>query len=87
MNYSPKEILSFVEENDVKFIRLTFTDIYGQLKNIAIMPDQLSYAFEHGIAFDATTRGMSRRSSAFPDISTLSVLPWRPNPAELSDFL
>ena len=42
MNYSPKEILSFVEENDVKFIRLTFTDIYGQLKNIAIMPDQLS---------------------------------------------
>ena len=34
---TPKEILSFVEENDVKFIRLTFTDIHGNLKNIAII--------------------------------------------------
>ena len=51
MNYTPKEILSFVEENDVKFIRLTFADIHGNLKNIAIMPDELPYAFEHGISF------------------------------------
>ena len=55
MNYTPKEILSFVEENDVKFIRLTFADIHGNLKNIAIMPDERPYAFEHGIPFDATT--------------------------------
>lgn len=87
MNYSPKEILSFVEENDVKFIRLTFTDIYGQLKNIAIMPDQLSYAFEHGIAFDATTlAGCHADLLLFPDISTLSVLPWRPKSGRVIRF-
>lgn len=39
MNFTPKEILDFVEENDVKFIRLTFCDMFGNLKNIAIMPD------------------------------------------------
>lgn len=87
MNYSPKEILSFVEENDVKFIRLTFTDIYGQLKNIAIMPDQLSQAFEHGIAFDATTlAGCHSDLLLFPDISTLSVLPWRPKSGRVIRF-
>lgn len=87
MNYSPKEILSFVEENDVKFIRLTFTDIYGQLKNIAIMPDQLSQAFEHGISFDATTlAGCHSDLLLFPDVSTLSVLPWRPKSGRVIRF-
>ncbi len=87
MNYSPKEILSFVEENDVKFIRLTFTDIYGRLKNIAIMPDQLSYAFEHGIAFDATTlTGRHSDLLLFPDVATLSVLPWRPKAGRVIRF-
>lgn len=87
MNYSPKEILSFVEENDVKFIRLTFTDIYGQLKNIAIMPDQLSHAFEHGIAFDGTAlAGRHSDLMLFPDISTLSVLPWRPKSGRVIRF-
>ena len=37
MSFSPKEILKFVEENDVKFIRLTFCDMFGSLKNVAIM--------------------------------------------------
>ena len=87
MNYSPKDILSFVEENDVKFIRLTFTDIYGQLKNIAIMPDQLSHAFEYGIAFDATVlAGRHSDLLLFPDISTLSVLPWRPKTGRVIRF-
>lgn len=87
MNYSPKDILSFVEENDVKFIRLTFTDIYGRLKNIAIMPDQLSHAFEHGIAFDATAlAGRHSDLLLFPDISTLSVLPWRPKTGRVIRF-
>ncbi|MGN1480697.1 glutamine synthetase family protein [Porcipelethomonas sp.] len=87
MNYTPKEILSFVEENDVKFIRLTFTDIYGNLKNIAIMPDELPYAFEHGIPFDATAlAGCHSDLLLFPDISTLSVLPWRPKSGRVIRF-
>ncbi len=87
MNYTPKEILSFVEENDVKFIRLTFTDIYGNLKNIAIMPDELPYAFEHGIPFDATAlAGCHSDLLLFPDIETLSVLPWRPKSGRVIRF-
>ena len=53
MSFSPKEILKFVEENDVKFIRLTFCDMFGNLKNVAIMPNELPRAFEYGIPFDA----------------------------------
>lgn len=41
MKYKASEILQFVEENDVKFIRLAFCDVYGHQKNIAIMPDEL----------------------------------------------
>ena len=54
MSFSPKEILKFVEENDVKFIRLTFCDISGSLKNVAIMPNELERAFQYGIPFDAS---------------------------------
>ena len=48
------EVLSFIEENDVKFIRLAFTDLFGQLRNTAILPDQLAAAMESGVAIDAT---------------------------------
>lgn len=85
--FSPKEILNFVKENDVKFIRLTFCDMSGNLKNIAIMPDELPRAFEYGIPFDASciTEGYSDLLLA-PDISTLSVLPWRPKSGRVVRF-
>lgn len=87
MNTSPKEILKFVEENDVKFIRLTFCDIFGNLKNIAIMPNELEHAFAYGIPFDASEFSESD-SDLFlvPDISTLSVLPWRPKSGRVVRF-
>lgn len=87
MCFSPKEILAFVEENDVKFIRLTFCDMFGNLKNIAIMPDELPRAFEHGIPFDASciTDGYTDLLLV-PDISTLSVLPWRPQSGRVVRF-
>ena len=47
------EILEFVEENDVKFIRLAFCDIFGNQKNISIMPEELRTAFTIGINFDS----------------------------------
>ena len=87
MNYTPKEILSFVEENDVKFIRLAFTDINGNLKNIAIMPSELERAFEYGIPFESGFLcGKSMDLLLFPDISTLSVLPWRPKSGRVIRF-
>lgn len=87
MSNSPKEILKFVEENDVKFIRLTFCDIFGNLKNIAVMPNELEHAFTHGIPFDASEFG-ENSSDLFlvPDISTLSVLPWRPKSGRVVRF-
>lgn len=87
MSFSPKEILNFVSENDVKFIRLTFCDMSGNLKNVAIMPDELPRAFESGIPFDASCicEGCSDLL-LFPDISTLSVLPWRPKSGRVVRF-
>lgn len=87
MNPAPKEILKFVEENDVKFIRLTFSDISGNLKNIAIMPNELPRAFTDGIPFDASSfSGNCSDLLLFPDISTLSVLPWRPKSGRVVRF-
>ncbi len=87
MSFSPKEILKFVEENDVKFIRLTFCDMFGNLKNVAIMPNELPRAFEYGIPFDASciAEGCSDLLLV-PDISTLSVLPWRPKSGRVVRF-
>ncbi len=83
MNYSVQEVMQYVNEEDVKFIRLAFCDVFGTQKNISIMPGELQRAFEKGIAFDASAvRGFGdeTRSDLFlrPDPATLSVLPWRP---------
>ena len=50
---SVSDIIDFVEENDVKFIRLAFCDLYGKQKNISIMPQELKHAFEEGVNFDS----------------------------------
>ena len=83
MDYTPEEILEYCAEEDVKFIRLAFCDVYGRQKNISIMPSELKRAFDQGIGFDASAVkgfGNERRSDLllFPDPDTLSVLPWRP---------
>jgi len=83
MNYSKEEVMQYVQEEDVKFIRLAFCDVFGRQKNISIMPDELPRAFKYGIAFDASAiRGFAdeSRSDLFlhPDPSTLALLPWRP---------
>ena len=83
MKYSREEVLQYVAEEDVKFIRLAFCDVFGRQKNISIMPDELPRAFEYGIAFDASAIegfGDEARSDLFlhPDPETLTWLPWRP---------
>ena len=54
MKYSEKEVMQYVAEEDVKFIRLAFCDVFGRQKNIAIMPGELRRAFEYGVAIDAS---------------------------------
>lgn len=83
MKYSREEVIQFVAEEDVKFIRMAFCDIYGRQKNISVMPGELDRAFEYGIAIDASAIdgfGGEVHSDLFlhPDTSTLCVLPWRP---------
>ncbi len=91
MESTIKEILQFVEENDVKFIRLAFCDLTGVEKNISIMPQQLRMAFTQGISFDASAiKGFRdvKQSDLFlvPDPSSLSVMPWRPGPGRVVKF-
>lgn len=83
MNCTVQEILQYVREEDVKFIRLAFCDIFGRQKNVSVMPQELERAFDTGIAFDASAiRGFGGtvHSDLFlhPDSSTIAVLPWRP---------
>ena len=54
MTQSELEIMQYIEEEDVKFIRLAFCDIYGAQKNISIQRGELSRAFEHGSAIAAS---------------------------------
>ena len=83
MKYSQDEVLQYVQEDDVKFIRLAFCDVFGKQKNISIMPHELPRAFAHGIAFDASSiRGFGDETHSdlflVPQSGTLAVLPWRP---------
>ena len=83
MKYSKEEVLQYVREEDVKFIRLAFCDVFGKQKNISIMPEELPRAFEYGIAFDASAiAGFGDETHSdlllHPDPETLMLLPWRP---------
>lgn len=78
-----EEVLELVKKNDVKFIRLWFTDILGQLKSFAITAGELEKAFSEGMGFDGSSiKGFARIDEsdmiAKPDASTFVVLPWRP---------
>lgn len=83
MLFTADEVFDYVEQEDVKFIRLAFCDIYGRQKNISIMPEELKRAFSSGISFDASAvRGFGSEVKSdlllFPIPSTFNVLPWRP---------
>lgn len=84
MLYSAQDVFEYVEQEDVKFIRLAFCDVTGRQKNISIMPEELKRAFSYGISFDASAIagfGGPVGSDLFlhPIPSTLNVLPWRPS--------
>ena len=84
MEYTMEEVLKYIEEEDVKFIRLAFRDAYGVQKNISVMPGEVKKAFEDGIQIG--TRAIagfadSKYSSLYlkPDPDTMAILPWRPD--------
>ncbi len=80
---SKENILKLAKENDVKFIRLCFTDILGLLKSFAITVEELEGALEEGMGFDGSSiEGFARIDEsdmvALPDPDTFQMLPWRP---------
>ena len=87
-----KEIFAIVEEEDVEFIRLQFTDIFGTLKNIAITASQLEDAMENRILFDGSSvKGFAPIEDSdlylHPDLSTFCIFPWRPQQGKVARFI
>ncbi len=83
MKYSKEEVIQYTQEEDVKFIRLAFCDVFGKQKNISIMPDELPRAFQYGIGIDAPVIAgfgdeMHSDLLLHPESDTLIPLPWRP---------
>lgn len=84
MGFTEQDVLQYVEENDVKFIRLFFCDIFGVPKNVAVMAEALPRVFAQGAGFDVSAvDGFMNVAEGdlllLPDPGTLSILPWRPS--------
>lgn len=91
-NYTKQDIIRLVEENDVQFIRLQFTDVFGTLKNVAISVSQLEKALDNKCMFDGSSiEGFVRIEESdmylYPDLSTFEILPWRPQHGKVARFM
>ncbi len=88
MNNTINDVLKFINETDVKFIRLGFCDTLGAHKNISIMANELEDAFKNGVVLKGNAiKGFDGGTPLlFPDPSTLTVLPWRPGPGRVVRF-
>ena len=90
--YSKEDIMRMVEEEDVEFIRLQFTDIFGMLKNVAITAGQLEKALDNRCMFDGSAiEGFVRIDESdmylYPDLDTFEVFPWRPQQGKVARFI
>ena len=77
-----EDVIEFCEEQDVRFIRLSYFDIYGIQKNVSVLPTELKRAFTEGISFDASAIDgfldeVHSDLFLYPDPNTMSILPWR----------
>lgn len=91
-NYSREDIIKLVEEEDVEFIRLQFTDIFGSLKNVAVTAGQLIKALNNECTFDASSiEGFASVEESdmylYPDYSTLEIFPWRPQQGKVARLI
>ncbi len=92
MTYTKDEIIEYMKEEDVKFVLLSFIDIRGKMRTTTIMPSEMGRAFEYGISIDGSAiDGFSSdgvHSDLFlnPDISSFTILPWRPDQGKAVKF-
>ena len=91
-NYTKEDIIRLVEEEDVEFIRLQFTDLFGNLKNIAVTASQLDRVLSNKCMFDGSAiDGFARIEESdmylYPDLSTLEIFPWRPQQGKVARMI
>lgn len=90
--YTKQDILQIVEEEDVEFIRLQFTDIFGTFKNVAITASQLEKALNNQCMFDGSSiEGFVRIEESdmylYPDLDTFTIFPWRPQQGKVARII
>ncbi len=91
-SYTKQDIIRMVEEEDVEFIRLQFTDMFGTLKNVAITKSQLEKALNNRCMFDASSiEGFVRIEESdmylYPDLDTFAIFPWRPQQGKVARII
>ena len=91
-SYTREDVIRLVEEEDVEFIRLQFTDMFGNLKNIAITANQLEKALDNKCMFDGSAIdgfvGIEESDMyLYPDLSTLEIFPWRPQQGKVARMI
>ena len=92
MGYTKQKILNMAETEDVEFIRLQFTDLFGTLKNVAITKSQLAKALDNKIMFDGSSiEGFARIEESdmylYPDYDTFEILPFRPHQGKVARMI
>ena len=90
--YTKEDIIRIIREEDVQFIRLQFTDIFGVLKNVAITPSQMEKALDNECMFDGSSiDGFARISESdmylYPDFDTFVIFPWRPQSGKVARLI
>ena len=90
--YTKNDIIRIVDEEDIEFIRLQFTDIFGTLKNVAITASQLEKALDNKCMFDGSSiEGFVRIEESdmylHPDLDTFMIFPWRPQQGKVARII
>ena len=90
--YTREDVIAEVQDKDVEFIRLQFTDMFGTLKNVAITSSQLEKALDNQCMFDGSSiEGFVRIEESdmylHPDLDTFAIFPWRPQNNRVARFI
>ena len=92
MKYTRDDIIQMVEEEDVEFIRLQFTDLFGTIKNVAITASQLEKALDNKCKFDVSSiEGFVKIEGGdmylHPQLDTFTIFPWRPQQGKVARLI
>ena len=90
--FTKEDVIRLVEEEDVEFIRLQFTDMFGTLKNVAITSSQLEKALNNRCMFDGSSIEQFARIEEsdmylYPDLDTFVIFPWRPQQGKVARLI